>query len=72
MWVGYFTVVKAAEVMGLVAILSLGTAARLIAFVCPSTRGISTIVGPESIGQQEFINTANKWGGKAYVGLFGA
>ena len=70
MWVRYFGVVKVAETIGLIAIPSLGTAAMLIAVMCSSAYGICTIVGPEAIGNQEFINMPNKWCTKTYVGLF--
>lgn len=34
--------------------------------MCASTYGISTIVGVEAIGQQEFIDTANRWCTKTF------
>jgi len=72
MWLGYYGAVYSAKSLGLLATPMLGQSAALIAFICSTTYGISTLVGSEAIGQSEFLQTANHWCFKTYVALFGA
>ena len=72
MWAGYYSLVVAAKSLNLLATPALSQSAMLIAFICASTYGISTIVGSEAVGKSTFVNVANDWCVRGYMALFGA